>query len=324
MGLFLLACVLFRLTCELQILRFEGLHKLFEGCGSDANMIFREHMRIRRQLWIMSHRYRFFIITCLVTIMISQLGSLLLVLESKSNTTFFNSGDLVDFIQLMFVASFIIHHPYLLWLLTLWNCSYVFLSVHWDSELGNLRREGVRSIVPGGLAQHPHVRTCTTVPVQHLRPTPCAYADQKWLPAFGSKTELNRNITTPRELCILPMRLYAQFCPRKTLITNHICFKKEGKALQANSFNYRILALYARLFVPTQNHDFSSKHALKFYCTKGSVENLTAKRDQLEQPYKQQYHRMKYILVIETKKIKDQQGEVNHSLHTKGLDKKNH
>ncbi|KAK7352814.1 hypothetical protein VNO80_18243 [Phaseolus coccineus] len=94
-GLFLLACVLFRLTCELQILRYEGLHKLFEGCESDANTIFREHVRIRRQLWITSHRYRFFIISCLVTITVSQLTSLLLVLESKSDTTFFNSGDLV-------------------------------------------------------------------------------------------------------------------------------------------------------------------------------------------------------------------------------------
>ncbi|CAJ1973829.1 unnamed protein product [Sphenostylis stenocarpa] len=94
-GLFLLACVLFRLTCELQILRFEGLHKLFEGCESDANTIFREHVRIKRQLWITSHRYRFFIISCLVTITVGQLTSLLLVLESKSDTTFFNSGDLV-------------------------------------------------------------------------------------------------------------------------------------------------------------------------------------------------------------------------------------
>ncbi|QCE16137.1 hypothetical protein DEO72_LG11g3150 [Vigna unguiculata] len=94
-GLFLLACVIFRLTCELQIRRFEGLHKLFEGCESDANTIFREHVRIRRQLWITSHRYRFFIISCLVTITVSQLTSLLLVLESKSDTTFFNSGDLV-------------------------------------------------------------------------------------------------------------------------------------------------------------------------------------------------------------------------------------
>ncbi|KAL1337888.1 hypothetical protein HN51_032580 [Arachis hypogaea] len=98
-GVFLLMCVLFRLTCELQILRFEGLKKLFEGCGdgcnNEASVIFREHVRIRRQLWVTSHRYRFFIIGCLVTISVSQLAALLLVLESKSHKTFFNSGDLV-------------------------------------------------------------------------------------------------------------------------------------------------------------------------------------------------------------------------------------
>ncbi|XP_027332988.1 uncharacterized protein LOC113847881 [Abrus precatorius] len=94
-GVFLLVCVLFRLTCELQILRFQGVHKLFEGCGSEAGVIFQEHVRIRRQLWVTSHRYRFFIIGCVVTITVSQLGALLLVLASKSDKTFFNSGDLV-------------------------------------------------------------------------------------------------------------------------------------------------------------------------------------------------------------------------------------
>ncbi|KAJ9184184.1 hypothetical protein P3X46_007950 [Hevea brasiliensis] len=94
-GVFLLVCVLFRLTCELQILRFEGLHKLFEGCESDAGVIFREHLRIKKQLSVTSHRYRFFIIACLVAISISQLGALLLVLAFKSDKTFINSGDLV-------------------------------------------------------------------------------------------------------------------------------------------------------------------------------------------------------------------------------------
>ncbi|KAI4316189.1 hypothetical protein L6164_024193 [Bauhinia variegata] len=94
-GVFLLVCVLFRLTCELQILRFEGLHKLFEGCGSDAIVIFGEHVRIKKQLWVTSHRYRFFIIGCLITITVSQLGALLLVLATKYEKTFFNSGDLV-------------------------------------------------------------------------------------------------------------------------------------------------------------------------------------------------------------------------------------
>lgn len=94
-GVFLLVCVLFRLTCELQILRFEGLHKLLDGCESDAGVIFREHVRIKKQLSVTSHRYRFFIIACSVTITISQLGALLLVLAFKSDKTFINSGDLV-------------------------------------------------------------------------------------------------------------------------------------------------------------------------------------------------------------------------------------
>ncbi|KAI9107071.1 hypothetical protein K1719_022599 [Acacia pycnantha] len=94
-GVFLLVCVLFRLTCELQILRFEGVHKLFEVCGSDANVIFCEHVKIKKQLSVTSHRYRSFIIGCLATITVSQLGSLLLVLASKYEKTFFNSGDLV-------------------------------------------------------------------------------------------------------------------------------------------------------------------------------------------------------------------------------------
>uniref|UniRef100_A0A6N2MP77 Uncharacterized protein n=1 Tax=Salix viminalis TaxID=40686 RepID=A0A6N2MP77_SALVM len=94
-GVFLLVCVLFRLTCELQILRFEGFHKLFEGCVSDAGAIFREHVRIKKQLSLTSHRYRFFIISCLVTITVSQFGALLLVLGFKTRKSFFNSGDLV-------------------------------------------------------------------------------------------------------------------------------------------------------------------------------------------------------------------------------------
>ncbi|KAJ6697619.1 RAS GUANINE NUCLEOTIDE EXCHANGE FACTOR K [Salix purpurea] len=94
-GVFLLVCVLFRLTCKLQILRFGGLHKLFDGCESDAGVIYREHVRIKKQLSFTSHRYRFFIISCLVTITVSQFGSLWLVLGFNNEKNFFNSGDLV-------------------------------------------------------------------------------------------------------------------------------------------------------------------------------------------------------------------------------------
>ncbi|CAL2234466.1 unnamed protein product [Prunus armeniaca] len=91
-GVFLLVCVLFRLTCELQILRFQGLHKLFEGRESKSSFIFQEHIRIRKQLWVTSHRYRFFIIGCMFIVTVSQFGALLLVLASKTKKTFLNSA----------------------------------------------------------------------------------------------------------------------------------------------------------------------------------------------------------------------------------------
>ncbi|KAL5782853.1 hypothetical protein ACOSP7_007882 [Xanthoceras sorbifolium] len=94
-GVYLLVCIMFRLTCELQILRFGGLHKMFEGCESDSGLIFKEHMRIKKQLSATSHRYRFFIIASLVVITVSQLGALLLILATNSDKSFFNSGDLV-------------------------------------------------------------------------------------------------------------------------------------------------------------------------------------------------------------------------------------
>ena len=94
-GVFLLVCVLFRLTCELQILRLEGLRHMLDGYGSEPSVIFSEHRRIREQLYVTSHRFRFFIVGCLVVITVSQLGGLMLVLVSKSEKNFFNSGDIV-------------------------------------------------------------------------------------------------------------------------------------------------------------------------------------------------------------------------------------
>uniref|UniRef100_A0A803LYU9 Uncharacterized protein n=1 Tax=Chenopodium quinoa TaxID=63459 RepID=A0A803LYU9_CHEQI len=83
------------LTCELQILRLEGLRHMFEGSGSEPCAIFLEHRRIRDQFYVTSHRFWFFIVGCMVTITVSQLGALLLVLASKSDKNFLNSGDLV-------------------------------------------------------------------------------------------------------------------------------------------------------------------------------------------------------------------------------------
>uniref|UniRef100_A0A0E0LX01 Uncharacterized protein n=1 Tax=Oryza punctata TaxID=4537 RepID=A0A0E0LX01_ORYPU len=95
-GVFLLVCVLFRLTCELQILRFEGIYHMFDvEARAAATEIFAEHRRIRTQLLATSHRYRAFILSCLVTITVSQLGALVVALSSKDGKSFANSGDLL-------------------------------------------------------------------------------------------------------------------------------------------------------------------------------------------------------------------------------------
>ncbi|TVU05137.1 hypothetical protein EJB05_48289, partial [Eragrostis curvula] len=95
-GVFLLVCVLFRLTCELQILRFEGIYHMFDvEARAAAAEIYAEHRRIRTQLLATSHRYRVFIICCLVTITVSQLGALLVALSSRDAKSFSNTGDLL-------------------------------------------------------------------------------------------------------------------------------------------------------------------------------------------------------------------------------------
>ncbi|TQD86780.1 hypothetical protein C1H46_027653 [Malus baccata] len=79
-GVFLLVCVMFRLTCELQILRFKGLNKLLEGRESESSIIF--------QVPILYHRMHVYHHG-------ESIRALLLVLASKAEKTFLNSGDLV-------------------------------------------------------------------------------------------------------------------------------------------------------------------------------------------------------------------------------------
>ncbi|GJN03992.1 hypothetical protein PR202_ga21497 [Eleusine coracana subsp. coracana] len=95
-GVFLLVCVLFRLTCELQILRFEGIHRMLDvEARAAAAAIYAEHRRVRAQLLDTSHRYRGFIVCCLVVITVSQLGALLVALASRDEKSFANTGDLL-------------------------------------------------------------------------------------------------------------------------------------------------------------------------------------------------------------------------------------
>lgn len=108
-----LVCVLFRLICYLQILRLEDYAKVFEE-ESDVASILIEHLKIRRNLRIISHRFRVFILCTLILVTASQFVSLLVTTEKSSNVNIFTAGELAvsprSFPSLVLVKS---HHPFL-------------------------------------------------------------------------------------------------------------------------------------------------------------------------------------------------------------------
>lgn len=93
MAIFFLVCVLFRLICYLQILRLQDFAGVFQE--SDVATVLRAHLRIRRQLRIISHRYRAFILSCLVLVTASNFASLLLTTgRHHAGANIANTGEL--------------------------------------------------------------------------------------------------------------------------------------------------------------------------------------------------------------------------------------
>ncbi|XP_031486121.1 uncharacterized protein LOC116254716 [Nymphaea colorata] len=91
-SIFFLVCVLFQLICHLQILRLQDFTKVFQA-ESDVETILREHLRVRKQLRVISHRYRAFIISSLIVVTISQFASLLATTRSTAHINLFKAGD---------------------------------------------------------------------------------------------------------------------------------------------------------------------------------------------------------------------------------------
>ncbi|XP_052178627.1 uncharacterized protein LOC127792225 [Diospyros lotus] len=90
---FFLVCVLFRLICYLQILRLHDFAQVFQA-ESDVESVLREHLRIRRHLRIISHRYRGFIMWALIFVTVSQLASLVVTTRSGADVSVFKAGEL--------------------------------------------------------------------------------------------------------------------------------------------------------------------------------------------------------------------------------------
>ncbi|KAF4378073.1 hypothetical protein F8388_020709 [Cannabis sativa] len=86
-----LVCVLFRLICHLQILRIQDFATLFH-VDSDVGSVLSEHIRIRKHLRIISHRFRVFILMALILVTGSQFASLLITTKAKSELNIFRAA----------------------------------------------------------------------------------------------------------------------------------------------------------------------------------------------------------------------------------------
>jgi hypothetical protein len=88
-----LVCVLFRLICHLQILRLQDFASVFQ-VDSDVGSVLYEHLRIRRHLRIISHRYRAFILCSLILVTGSQFASLLITTKNSAELNIYKAGEL--------------------------------------------------------------------------------------------------------------------------------------------------------------------------------------------------------------------------------------
>lgn len=91
--IFFLVCILYRLICYLQILRMEDFAQVFQR-ETEVGVILKEHLRIRRTLRIISHRFRVFILLAIVLVTASQLAALLCTTSSTADINVYKAGEL--------------------------------------------------------------------------------------------------------------------------------------------------------------------------------------------------------------------------------------
>lgn len=92
-SIFSLVCVLYRMSCFLQILRLEDFAQVFQ-LETDVAAVLMDHLRIRKTLRIISHRFRAFILFTLLIVTASQLASLLVTTKSTRDVDVYTAGEL--------------------------------------------------------------------------------------------------------------------------------------------------------------------------------------------------------------------------------------
>ncbi|CAA2996509.1 uncharacterized protein LOC111378368 isoform X1 [Olea europaea subsp. europaea] len=90
--IFLSACILFHVVCNLQIIHFEEYGKLLER-ESDCLLLIQEHARLRFYLSKISHRFRIYLLLLFSIVTISQVVTLFQTTVYNGMITLINGGD---------------------------------------------------------------------------------------------------------------------------------------------------------------------------------------------------------------------------------------
>ncbi|TXG46881.1 hypothetical protein EZV62_026175 [Acer yangbiense] len=93
-SIYILACILYKVICYLQIIKMEDFAQVFLK-ETEVGSILKEHLRIKRNLRIISHRFRAFILLSLVLVTASQFISLILTTRSSAINNVFEAGELI-------------------------------------------------------------------------------------------------------------------------------------------------------------------------------------------------------------------------------------
>ncbi|KAJ0082537.1 hypothetical protein Patl1_09833 [Pistacia atlantica] len=92
-SIYILACILYQLICYLQIIKMDDFAQVFQK-ETEVGSILQEHLRIKRNLRVISHRFRRFILLSLLLVTASQFISLLMTTRSSANNNIFEAGEL--------------------------------------------------------------------------------------------------------------------------------------------------------------------------------------------------------------------------------------
>ncbi|CAN0906469.1 hypothetical protein LINGRAHAP2_LOCUS24276 [Linum grandiflorum] len=106
-SIFILVCILYRLICHLQILRLQEFADLFQS-ETEVGSILKEHLRTRRNLRIISHRFRRFILLSLLLVTASQLMCLLVTTRSTATNNIYEAGELTQLCSINLVIGLFI------------------------------------------------------------------------------------------------------------------------------------------------------------------------------------------------------------------------